>query len=94
VTQVFTAYFDESGTHAGAEVSAMAGFVADKRQWWKFKKRADKLFKRFHVDIFHTIDVRRTDKDFAGWTVDRKLESSMNSSTSSTKRLKAVWQHS
>jgi hypothetical protein len=61
VSQVFTAYFDESGTHAGAEVSAMAGFVGDKRQWWKFEKRADKLFKSFHVDIFHTIDVRRTD---------------------------------
>jgi hypothetical protein len=24
--------------------------------------------------VFHTIDVRRTDKDFAGWTVDRKIE--------------------
>ena len=25
-------------------------------------------------DIFHTIDVRRGDADFEGWTVDRKLE--------------------
>ena len=74
VTKVFTAYFDESGTHAGAEVSAMAGFVGDKRQWRTFEKRASKLFKNFNVDIFHTIDVRRTDKDFAGWKVDRKIE--------------------
>jgi hypothetical protein len=62
----FTAYFDESGTHAGSPVSVMAGFVGDARQWRKFEKRAAKLFRRFRVDVFHTIDVRRTDKDFAG----------------------------
>ena len=66
---IFTAYFDESGTHAGG-----AGFLGDRRQWQKFEKRAGKLFKRFRVDVFHTIDVRRSDKDFAGWSVDRKVE--------------------
>jgi hypothetical protein len=70
----FTAYFDESGTHSAAEVSVMAGFVGDARQWRKFEKRAGKLFGRYHVDIFHTIDVRRGDADFQGWTVDRKLK--------------------
>jgi len=71
---IFTAYFDESGTHAGAELTGMAGFLGDVRQWRKFEKRAGKLFKRFRIDVFHTIDVRRTDKDFAGWSVDRKVE--------------------
>ncbi|MFZ0124569.1 MAG: hypothetical protein WAL48_10335, partial [Xanthobacteraceae bacterium] len=61
---VFTAYFDESGTHAGAEVSGIAGFVGNARQWRKFEKRATKLFARFRVDVFHTIDVRHSDKDF------------------------------
>jgi hypothetical protein len=71
---ILTGYFDESGTHAGSELCLMAGFVGDARQWRKFEKRASKLFKRFRVDIFHCIDVRRSDKDFAGWTVDRKIE--------------------
>jgi len=71
---ILTAYFDESGTHAGSKLSAMAGFVGDTRQWRKFEKRASKLFKRYRVDVFHTIDVRRTDKDFKGWKVDRKIE--------------------
>jgi hypothetical protein len=57
---VFTAYLDESGTHAGAELSAMAGFVGDERQWRKFEKRAAKLFKRYGVEVFHTIDIKRS----------------------------------
>src|SRR5215467_1091800 len=74
IFMIFTAYFDESGTHAGAELTAMAGFLGDPRQWRKFERRTGKLFKRFHVDVFHAIDVRRSDKDFAGWSVDRKIE--------------------
>lgn len=70
---VITGYLDESGTHGGATLSVMAGFIADARQWRKFEKRAGKLFARYRVDVFHTIDVRRTDKDFAGWPVDRKI---------------------
>lgn len=70
---ILTSYLDESGTHGG-DLSVMAGFLADARQWRKFEKRTAKLFARFRVDIFHTIDVKRTDKDFEGWPVDRKIE--------------------
>jgi hypothetical protein len=70
---ILTSYLDESGTHGG-DVTIVAGFLADARQWRKFEKRTKKLFARFHVDIFHTIDVKRTDKDFEGWSVDRKIE--------------------
>jgi hypothetical protein len=52
----------------------MAGYVGDARQWQKFKRRANRLFTRFSVDIFHTVDVKHSDKDFAGWKVDRKIE--------------------
>ena len=51
---VFTAYFDESGTHAGAKVSTMAGFVGTARQWRKFEKRAGRLFSRYGVDVYHS----------------------------------------
>src|SRR5260370_2142808 len=70
---ILTAYFDESGTHAGAKVSAMAGFVGDNRQWRKYEKRAGKLFKRYGVGVFHAIDVRRGHGDFKDWTIDRKI---------------------
>jgi hypothetical protein len=71
---IFTAYLDESGTHAGASVSALAGFVGHARQWRKFEKRVGRLSARFHVNIFHAIDVRRGDDDFEGWTVDKKID--------------------
>jgi hypothetical protein len=68
------AYFDESGTHCDSDVAAMAGFVGNKRQWAKFGKRVGKLFTRYKVTNFHTIDVRRTKADFKGWKIDRKIE--------------------
>jgi hypothetical protein len=70
---ILTSYLDESGTHGGV-LTVMAGFLADARQWRKFEKRTTKLFVRFRVDIFHTIDVKRSDKDFEGWSVDRKIQ--------------------
>jgi hypothetical protein len=73
-SMVFTAYLDESGTHAGADVSAMAGFVSDARQWRKYEKRTGALFKRYGVETFHAIDVRRGHGDFKGWKVDRKIK--------------------
>jgi hypothetical protein len=71
---IFRAYFDESGTHAGATVSTVAGFVADARQWRKYEKRAARLFARCGVKVFHAIDVRRGHGDFKDWEVDRKIE--------------------
>ena len=69
-----TAYFDESGSHADAPVTAMAGYVADERQWRQFNARVGKLFAQFGVRTFHLVDLRHSDGDFAGWSVDRKIE--------------------
>jgi hypothetical protein len=77
---ILTAYIDESGTHGGSPVSTMAAYLADARQWRKYEKRARKLFARFRVTEFHMVDVRRGDKDFSGWSVDRKIDFEMNSS--------------
>jgi hypothetical protein len=43
---IYTGNFYESGTLAEANVSAMAGFIANARQWRKYEKRTSKLFKR------------------------------------------------
>jgi hypothetical protein len=69
-----TAYFDESGSHTGAPVTAMAGYVADERQWQRFNARVGELFAQFGVSEFHLVDLRHSSGDFAGWSVDRKIE--------------------
>jgi len=70
---ILTAYIDESGTHGPSPLSVMAGYVADPRQWRNYEKRTAKLFRRYRVDVFHAIDVKRGDGCFKGWPVDRKL---------------------
>lgn len=70
---ILTAYIDESGTHGPSPLSVMAGYVADARQWRNHEKRIAKLFRRFRVDVFHAIDVKRGDRPFEGWSVDKKL---------------------
>lgn len=70
---ILTGYFDESGTHGG-DVALMGGMVADARGWRKFEKRAAKVFRRFRVQVFHNTDLWRGDKEYAGWSVDRKIE--------------------
>lgn len=70
---VLTAYIDESGTHGPSPVSVMAGYVADARQWRNYEKRTEKLFRRYHVNVFHAIGVKRGDPPFKGWSVDKKL---------------------
>jgi hypothetical protein len=69
-----TAYFDESGSHADAPVTAMAGYVADERQWQRFNARVGELFAQFGVREFHLVDLRHSRGDFGGWSVDRKIE--------------------
>jgi len=70
---ILTAYMDESGTHGPSAVSVMGACVGDVRQWRKFEKRATKLFRRYGVTVFHAIDLKRGDKDFRGWSVDKKI---------------------
>jgi hypothetical protein len=71
---IITAYFDESGTHKDAPLSAMAGYVGDEQQWQEFNARVTELFEKFGVRQFHLVDLRHGAKEFAGWSMDRKIE--------------------
>jgi hypothetical protein len=71
---IITAYFDESGTHKGAPLAAMAGYFGDEQQWQEFDARLRKLFGEFGIRTFHLVDLRHSKEDFAGWTIDRKIQ--------------------
>ena len=56
------AYMDESGTHdaggkeKGAEVAAIAGYVAVQKQWVKFQRGWKSTLDKFGVEIYHAMD--------------------------------------
>jgi hypothetical protein len=71
---IITAYFDESGTHKDAPLSVMAGYVGDEQQWQDFNERVGDLFAEFGVRQFHLVDLKHSDGDFAGWSIDQKIQ--------------------
>jgi hypothetical protein len=71
---IITAYFDESGTHKGAPLSAIAGYVGDEQQWQEFNVRVRKLFADNDVRKFHLVDLWHSKGNFAGWIIDKKIQ--------------------
>ena len=69
---LITAYMDESGTH-GSKTMLMAAFAGDITQWRKFEKKASALLNKYGVNVFHAKKWRDGDGDFAGWSVDKKI---------------------
>ena len=70
---IITAYFDESGTHKDAPLAVMAGYLGDEQQWQEFNVRVGELFSECGVRQFHLVDLRHSDRDFAGWSIDKKI---------------------
>ena len=68
---IVTAYMDASGTHEGAPVSVLAGYVGRKNQWRVFDRRWKKEFKKRGVDYYHTKELRDRHGQYAGWEDDK-----------------------
>jgi len=51
-----TAYLDESGTHAGSEAIAMAGYMSTTQLWAGFEGEWAKALKAYGLDRFHMTD--------------------------------------
>ena len=72
------AYMDESGTHdaegkqPGAQVAAVAGYVASYKQWVKFQRAWKGVLKTFHVNVYHAKDCAHRVREFKGWSDDKR----------------------
>lgn len=69
---LFTAYFDESGTHGPAPTITMATLLGSARQWELFERRLKRLQVRYGFTIFHAKDFRANAGEFKGWSADKK----------------------
>jgi hypothetical protein len=67
----FTAYFDASGTPADT-VLTMAGYVSDVRKWTKFEQCWKTILQRENVSAFHMTDCISGQKEYKGWTKERR----------------------
>src|SRR5262245_61922147 len=71
---MLTAYLDDSGTHAGANVTLLAGLCGNAHQWdhfsslWKQALEAPLNGAKPPVRRFHMFDCFGARHDFKGWT--------------------------
>ena len=71
---MFTAYFDESGTHAEASTVVVGGYVASIENWEKFENLWAELLSRESIKILHRTDMERLEGEFAGWDKARQIK--------------------
>lgn len=67
----YTAYFDESGTHGGSQITVMGSVLARADQWKKFQRRFDEIKDKHGFRIFHTKKFKKKNGDFRGWDDDQ-----------------------
>lgn len=67
----YSAYLDESGTHAGSAVTVMGAILGRADQWKLFQAGYDRLKKKHGFKIFHTKKFKNKSGDFKGWTDDQ-----------------------
>lgn len=63
---------DETCTHRGAAVTAVAIYFAKPENWRKFKKPWQKCLKKFGVNAYHAVDLENADGEFADWDEAKK----------------------
>ena len=53
---VFSAYFDESGTHKGSPCVVIAGYVSKVSQWAEFTREWQEVLDEYNLKHFHMTD--------------------------------------
>jgi len=71
---LFTAYFDESGTHGPNPYIVMAGFLGTARQWELVERKANALRQRYGFTVFHAKELRDSDGEFSNWLLQKKMQ--------------------
>ena len=68
-------YFDESGTHDQAQVTAVAGFVAPRESWQQmFEGRWRSFLNTFDLDYFHMVDFENPEAEpYKHWSQAKRV---------------------
>ena len=74
MANLYTVYFDESGTHDDSEAAVVAGFVSNATKWEAFSQNWQQVLNESGLDYFHMSEFENRRGDFDGWTEERKRE--------------------
>lgn len=69
---MYTAYFDESGTHDGSDAIVVAGYIANDQQWQEFDREWNQVLASAGVAHFHMKDFAHSRKEFESWKGDEE----------------------
>lgn len=64
---IFTAYFDESGTHGPNPTVTVAGLLGHAYQWRIFKRDLDRIRAELGFRVFHAKELKHRSGEFSGW---------------------------
>ena len=68
---MFTAYFDESGTHGDSSNVVMGGYIAEVVQWTEFAREWSRMKAEEDVEIFHRVEMEHFRGEFENWSRER-----------------------
>ena len=68
----FTAYFDDSGTHAGSDAVAVAGYVSLDDRWASFQSEWQRALDDYGLPFFHMTDFVNGAQAYAHWPEAQK----------------------
>ena len=74
MAQLYHVYLDESGTHAGSEAVAVAGFVSNASKWEAFSEQWSAALKEWGISAFHMTDFESRHGEFANWKNEERKE--------------------
>jgi hypothetical protein len=66
---ILSAYFDESGTHAGSRVLCVAGYLSTPERWVAFERDWKSALKDCGIPFFHMVDfANHAPPYYSGWS--------------------------
>lgn len=74
MASLYTAYFDESGTHPDSEYVVVAGFISNATEWEAFSQRWHQVLADSQIDYFHMTDFESRKGPFDGWTEEERRD--------------------
>jgi hypothetical protein len=69
---MYSAFFDDSGTHTESKVAVAACFISDKARWTRFDEQWRALLEAENFDSFHYSDFLAGQQAFRGWSKTRR----------------------